>query len=96
MLFNYYYHPGESPTFKLTRKEDTYIATLELPGVTKEEIDISYSSEDGGINIVVKEERYLIPIQSAIDQEGITAKLDLGILTVTIPKKDTSHKIQIK
>ncbi|MBO1265193.1 Hsp20/alpha crystallin family protein [Proteiniclasticum sp. SCR006] len=108
----------QSDTFKVDVQEEDkeYIVQAELPGVKKEEINLSL--EDGRLRIGVqrdeqkeekeknyihKERRYCsmernIFLQEA-DSEGISAKLEDGVLKIHIPKTehvDTSKKIEIE
>ena len=93
--YNYYNYGG--PSFKMSLEDGVISATLSLPGIKKKEIDLSYSHEDEGIYLTIQEQqKYFIPIQHAIDETNIIADLDLGILTIKIPTKDTRTAIQIK
>ncbi len=108
----------QSDTFKVDVQEEDkeYIVQAELPGVKKEEVNLSL--EDGRLRIAVhrdeekeekdknfihKERRYCsmernIFLQEA-DSEGISAKLEDGVLKIHIPKTehiDTSKKIEIE
>lgn len=105
-------------TFKLDIKDtgENYKVTAELPGVQKENLDVSL--DDGRLKIRVQEkeekedekenyihkERRLSSMERNIyledaDSEGVKAKLEEGILHLTISKKeeiDTSKKIEIE
>lgn len=96
LFYNYTY--SASPTYpnNVSYEGDSIIVTIHLPGVRKKEIDISFSDDDGGVTVLSRDHRYFIPIQTSIDADKIEAELELGILTITIPKRDTSHKIKIK
>lgn len=108
----------QSDTFKVDVQEEDkeYIVQAELPGVKKEEVNLSL--EDGRLRIAVqrdeekeeknknyihKERRYSsmernIFLKEA-DSEGISAKLEDGVLKIQIPKSehiDTSKKIEIE
>lgn len=108
----------QSDTFKVDVQEEEkqYIVHAELPGVKKEEINLSL--EDGRLRIGVereerkeeKEKNYIhrerryssmernIFLQEA-DSEGISAKLEDGVLKISIPKTehvDTSKRIEIE
>lgn len=105
-------------TFKIDIQDSDkeYKIEAELPGVKKEEINITI--HDGRLNLSVKKEEsfeeenknYIhrerrssqmarsILLTDAED-EGIQAKLEDGVLTVTVPKKeekDTSKRIMIE
>lgn len=105
-------------TFKIDIQDnDTeYIIEAELPGVKKEDVEITLN--DGRLNISVKKEevsenkskkyihrerKYAQMSRSILladaDDEGIKAKLEEGVLTIQVPKKqheDTSKRIMIE
>lgn len=110
-------HPFDS--FKLDVKEsDTqYLVEAEMPGVQKEEINIT--AHDGTLSISVEQnshteendaakgyihrERYTSSMSRQIylpqaSNSNITAKLENGVLQVTIPKQESSrsNKIEIQ
>ena len=105
-------------TFKIDIQDnDTeYTIEAELPGVKKEDVEITLN--DGRLNISVKKEevsenkskkyihrerKYAQMSRSILladaDDEGIKAKLEEGVLTIRVPKKqheDTSKRIMIE
>ena len=105
-------------TFKIDIQDnDTeYTIEAELPGVKKEDVEITLN--DGRLNISVKKEevsenkskkyihlerKYAQMSRSILladaDDEGIKAKLEEGVLTIQVPKKqheDTSKPIMIE
>lgn len=105
-------------TFKLDIQEDDkeYTIEAELPGVKKENIDVTL--DDGRLSLSVKKEeitedenkkyihreRKFSQMARSISlveakNEGIQAKLNEGVLTITVPKKvksDTSKRIKIE
>ena len=105
-------------TFKIDIQDnDTeYTIEAELPGVKKEDVEITLN--DGRLNICVKKEevsenkskkyihrerKYAQMSRSILladaDDEGIKAKLEEGVLTIQVPKKqheDTSKRIMIE
>ena len=111
-------------TFKLDieERDNEYIIEAEVPGIKKEEIDLSIeddnlcislnrveetnndeSNEKGGKNYIHRERRTSsmsrrVRMANA-KLDGITAKLDNGILSITIPKdikESGSRKIDIE
>lgn len=77
--------------------------TLEadFPGTPKEDLEIEV--REGALHLGIKSNNevtnsYRLPLGKHIDASGISAKLDLGVLTVTLPKAkaDTeTHRIEI-
>lgn len=104
-------------TFKLDieDKGTEYIVEAELPGVHKDEINVSLeegrlqisvskeeSTEEKDKNYIHRERRYSSMHRNIFladsDAEGIKAKLENGVLAITVPKRkkpDNSVKIEI-
>lgn len=76
-------------TYTETETEFTY--NLFVPGVEKENITVK--KQGGSVNVIAKNEdfnyRYEVKIRMPINSENIKAKLDLGILKLTIPKPNS-------
>ena len=105
-------------TFKVDvlDKEKEYLVEAELPGVHRDEINLSLDdgrltisvskeecSEEENKNYIHRERRYSSMSRNIFlanaDAEDIKAKLEDGVLAVTIPKKekpDNSIKIEIE
>ena len=98
MLY-YWTHRGISTPiyYGVIEKEDHLEAELKLPGIKKDEIEIKYIADRNIINVFVKdkidEDVYL---NRQIAPEGIKASLDLGILLIKAPIKNTDKKIEIE
>jgi len=63
---------------------------IELPGVKVEDIEITLESKTlkvTGKSRHGKEFTYVYSLKSSIDESSITAKLENGLLSVTLPKK---------
>ena len=100
----------------IEEKENEYLIEAEVPGVSKEEIDLNVDNEDLCISInrveesnndgknYIHRERRTNSMSRRIRLAGaklndIKAKLDDGILTVTVPKDlktNSSRKIDIE
>lgn len=89
-----------------TKEEDnSYVTTLEVPGLPEDAIDIQYKDGHLVVHAEWKEENksslragkycYNIYIPD-VDVENIEAKLNGGMLTVTSPKKEGSKSSTIK
>lgn len=105
-------------TFKVDvlDKEKEYIVEAELPGVHRDEINLSFDegrlsisitkeedNQEESKNYIHRERRYSSMSRKIFladaDSEGIKAKLEDGVLTLTIPKKekpDNSINIEIE
>lgn len=111
---------ARTSTFKVDIKdeEDRYLVEAELPGMTKDDIDIdledgrlSLTAESGSAdddekdNYIHRERRYSKMSRTMvfpdIDEDAVSASLDKGLLTISLPKKkeeeaDNKRKIEIK
>ncbi len=105
-------------TFKLDVQDNKteYLIEAELPGATKEDINISLNDgrltiavnkdetvEEKDKNYIHRERRYSSMSRNVMlgdaDAAGIKAKLDNGVLSITVPKKikpDSSVVIDIE
>ncbi len=96
---------------------DHFIITADLPGVAKENLEISienrtlilkghrqYEINAGNEGEMLRNERYngqfyrCVSLPQAINEKGITAKLEQGILTLNVPKatEQATHFITIE
>ena len=78
---------------------DVYVASIELPGYKKGDIKV----EANGNTLTVSAEKEgkaeyknTFSIKSDVDTKSITANLEYGILTLTLPKKEVSKPRKIK
>lgn len=85
-------------TYKYKDNDDSQEITLVVPGVKKEDIEVSFKKENNTslVFIEIKEDSLFYPkgkktfsVANYLDLEKMSAKLKDGILTITIPK-DTS------
>lgn len=101
-------------TFKIDIQDNgnEYLVEAEIPGVKKENVNLSL--EDGRLNISInkeetkeeKDKNYIhrerkfssmsrnIFLEDA-ESEGIKAKLNDGVLTITVPKKPKQYKAKL-
>ena len=103
-----------SPSLDVTETEKAYTARMELPGVSKDEIQISVEGRQVSVQAqsqptqekkdgerVIYRERsassyarsFTLPVE--LDQSGAVAKLDQGVLTLTLPKRDAATAARI-
>ena len=88
------------------RPTTLYIVEVELPGVSKRDIDVSLSdqvlsisgerTEKERVGIIRRRVRsigrfyYEVRLPEPVDDHGLTAKLEDGVLTVRVPKTATT------
>ncbi|MEP4076480.1 Hsp20/alpha crystallin family protein [Haloferula sp.] len=81
--------------------EDNWTLEADFPGKPKEALELEV--RDGALHLGIKSEgevadSYRLPLGKHIDPTGITASLELGVLTVALPKAkaaNESHRIEI-
>jgi len=94
-----------TPLANILETKDAYVLEAEMPGVTKEGLDVSV--ENGELTIVGRrapvapqgqalyresrgfDYRRTFEIDPSIDAARISAKLDQGVLTLTLPKAES-------
>ena len=91
-----------TPPADVEETSDAYLVDIELPGVRKQDLDIEVAGrrltvlgerkEKERAGILRRRERtvgrfqYEVTLPGNIDEDGINAKLDNGVLTVSLPK----------
>lgn len=86
--------PEVGKNYKASREEDVYNLSLALPGFDKEDLEIAI--EQGILSIAYRgeEAEWKTPfvrnfsLPNDVDETAVEAKLDKGILTVSIPKME--------
>ena len=83
-----------------TEDENAYYMSIDMPGFSREDIMVTIEADN--LSIVAENEkrrslRYEASLLKTIDAEKITASLDNGVLTVTMPKSERMkpRKIEI-
>jgi HSP20 family protein len=100
------------PQADLVETDDAYIVELELPGIKKEDIEIALSGrrlivtgerkEVERVGILRRRTRrmgqfrYEVLLPGAVDENGVMASLDDGVLTITVPKASTERPRHIE
>ena len=103
---------GYRPPADLEESDDAYLVEIELPGVRKDDLDIEVTGrrltvtgerhEKERVGILRKRERtvgrfrYEVLVPGEIDEEGVAAGLDEGVLTVRLPKPEHERPRRIK
>lgn len=93
------------PRANILENKDAYVLELEMPGVTKDGVEITVENNELTIighrrdtefkaEIVYRESRPLdyrrvFDLDPSIDTTRISAKVDQGVLTLTLPKAES-------
>lgn len=101
------------PLTNINETDTSYVLTMEMPGVSKENVDVSLEGDtltisggrveklenEGLLRREIREEKFSrsFVLDGKIDRDEIKAKIDNGILTITLPKKqdEMGRKISI-
>jgi HSP20 family protein len=92
-----------TPPVDICETENEYVITADMPGVTRDRLEITLENNELSINghVVTDEEREKnrkyaeyqmynycrsFTVGDGIDRSAITANLDNGVLTLTLPK----------
>jgi len=90
------------PLADIEETDDAYVIEMELPGVKKDDIDIEINGRELTVSGEVKEKEragilrrrtrkvgefhYSVTLPMEIDAESVSADIDDGVLTITVPK----------
>ncbi|MDP0500364.1 MAG: Hsp20/alpha crystallin family protein [Verrucomicrobiota bacterium JB022] len=95
----------QRPAADWLEEDKNYLVHLELPGVPKEAVNISV--QDGVLTVEAKQEakeenrqrrfhyRRSFHLPDTVDAEAVTAKLEHGVLQLTLPKAEKAQPRQI-
>jgi len=89
----------------LYEDNDNYYARVELPGVKKKEVDVSlderlltigYERKSEGDSAESLSGHRSLTVPEGVDADKVSAKLEDGVLTVTLPKAEQVKPREIK
>ena len=75
----------------LEKKDGEYEFSVAIPGVKKE--DVKAWIENTQLYVETKKQMFSITLPTDADNEKISAKVDLGLLTVSIGRKEKERKV---
>ena len=103
-----------TPLADVEETDDAYVVEIELPGVKRDDVDIEVAGrrvtvhgerkEKERVGILRKRERtvgrfhYEVNLPGDVDEDGVEAHLDEGVLTVRLPKpeRERPRRIEIR
>jgi HSP20 family molecular chaperone IbpA len=99
IIFNDLYDVSSQQTDSVKSVGDVYQAKIVLPGVKKDKVSISATSDF--LKVFLKEENdkkllRKINLGGLVDIKSISSKLEDGILEITLPKSEISESIQVE
>jgi HSP20 family protein len=93
-------------------RDDAYVVELELPGVREEDIEVTLSGrrltvdgegkEKERVGLLRRRTRSIgrfhfeIELPGEVEGDGVTASLDQGVLTITLPERGSERTRRIK
>lgn len=102
---------GWSPLADLSETEEAYLVEVDLPGVKQKDVDIELHGKLLSVSGELKEKKrdgllrhrtrrvgqfhYRVQLPDTVDADKVEAALSDGVLTVTIPKIETSKPKRI-
>jgi HSP20 family protein len=91
------------PRTNISESDNSFVFTLEMPGLTKKDVEVSLEDDNlvvkgertekqedkGLLRREIRSEKYerSFRLGNAIEQDQIKAKMENGVLTLTLPKK---------
>jgi len=103
--------PGYTPLADVEETDDGYVVEVELPGIRREDISLEVAGhrlsvsgerkerERAGIlrrrTRTVGQFRYEVVLPGEVEDEGVSASMDEGVLTVRLPKPTSQRPRRI-
>lgn len=93
-----YFHIKSNSNFDFKDENDMYVARIPMVNVKKENISLSYNYDEKKL-LIKKNDKLFSSLYlknfNNIDIKNTKASLNLGLLTIKIPKKNNNFKIDI-
>ncbi len=83
-----------TPFYDIYEKDDVYEVIIELPGAEKKDVELSIKGNDLEVKAKTKYKKYntVIRLPSEVSSEDVIAKMNNGVLTVTLKRKEKEGK----
>ncbi len=102
---------GWAPLADVEETDDSYVVEIDLPGVKRDEVDIQLTDRQLTVSGEVTEKertgilrrrtrrvgrfQYSVTLPADVDADGVSARLDDGVLTVRVPKAEQAKPRRI-
>lgn len=102
---------GWSPFADVEESDDAYLVEVELPGVKEDQVDIHLRDGELTISGEVHQKQrsgvlrrqtrrtgnfaYSVSLPSEVNEDGVSASLDRGLLKVRLPKRESNRARKI-
>jgi HSP20 family protein len=99
------------PAADIVESDDSYLIEMDLPGVDQDDVDIEINGRELTVSGEVKEKEragilrrrtrkvgefsYSVTLPMEIDADAVTAHLDNGVLSITVPKSQRAKSRRI-
>ena len=103
---------GWAPPVDIEEQDDAYVIEAEVPGVTKDDVNIELISNELMITGEIKEREragilrkrtrrvgrfeYRVRLPEQVDPDNVEAKLTNGVLSVRVPKHEQAERRRIQ
>jgi HSP20 family protein len=100
------------PAADVTETDDAFVAEIELPGVRREDIDVELNGNELVVTGEIKERKregllrrrtrrvgefeYRVTLPGDLRESGVEASLSSGVLTVRVPKAESTKSSKIE
>jgi HSP20 family protein len=101
-----------SPRVDIEETEDAWIVEADVPGAKRDDITVELQGDELAVHGEIKERErvgilrrrtrrtgrfdYRVRLSGDIDDEGLEANLDGGVLTVRVPKRERTRRRRIE
>lgn len=86
--------PTRKPSVDIYENERAFLVVADLPGVTPETLDVKF--ERGELSVLGGNFERTFSIPDTVDVAKIDAKLDAGVLSLTLPKMESAKPLHIQ
>ena len=99
------------PAADIVESDDSYLIEMDLPGVDQDDVDIEINGRELTVSGEVKEKEragilrrrtrkvgefsYSVTLPMEIDADAVTAHLDNGVLSITVPKSQRAKSRRV-